>query len=634
MIHKRFTHFFIAIIGFVVLLSLWERPSGVGFSMQPEPIPSGFTKKQLDEAETLIRDVFKDEFAQIKTNKNAGKPLAQKLLEQSQRITEEKEVRYMALVLARDLSAEAGDHVTAFTAINELAKHHQVNVAMMRADVMARVIEQTTSPIEGKNLAEMVLKLANQFGDQDDFDMAVRYGKLAEAAAKKANQPALAATVSARLEELITAQKETGKLLPFLAKLKNNPDDGEANLEVGKSWCFVRDKWEKGLPYLVKGNDSALKEIAKKDLQSPLNAEAQAKVAEGWRDLAAKYDAQTKLQMLRRSYQWYMRAVFQMEGDAKAKLQGKIKELVQILPAKLRVTEIETELKQFKGHGAEVLCVAFSPGGLQAVSGSADKTIKLWDLMNAKELQTFQGHFGPIFQVAFSADGKHIFSCSEDKTVRMWDVATGKETKKFEGQTDFINGVAVSPDGKLLAGVGQDKLIHLWDIDSGKKVQQMAGHTAPVFRVAFSPDGSQVASTSEDQSARLWDVKSGKQVKEFRGHTGLVIGLAFSPDGKMLATGSEDNSIRLWEVASGKELLRLNGHTAIVGALAFSPEGSRLVSASDDRSIRFWDTETGQQIRQLLGHTDAVYGVAVSPDGRWVLSGSLDRTVRLWGERK
>ena len=82
------------------------------------------------------------------------------------------------------------------------------------------------------------------------------------------------------------------------------------------------------------------------------------------------------------------------------------------------------ELRSFRGHGAEVSCVAFSSNGEQALSGSADNTVRLWDVRTAKELRCFHGHESSdgISSVAFCPDGKRALSASYDMTIRLWQL--------------------------------------------------------------------------------------------------------------------------------------------------------------------------------------------------------------------
>ena len=69
--------------------------------------------------------------------------------------------------------------------------------------------------------------------------------------------------------------------------------------------------------------------------------------------------------------------------------------------------------------------VAVSADGRLALSGSADRTVKVWDLTSGQELRTLAGHADGVNSVAVSADGRLALSGSDDRTVKVWDLETG-----------------------------------------------------------------------------------------------------------------------------------------------------------------------------------------------------------------
>ena len=79
----------------------------------------------------------------------------------------------------------------------------------------------------------------------------------------------------------------------------------------------------------------------------------------------------------------------------------------------------------FQGHKNDVNAVAISPDGKRIVSGSVDKTLRLWDATTGQPLgQPFTGHASLVSSVAFSPDGKRIVSGSTDNTLRLWDAVS------------------------------------------------------------------------------------------------------------------------------------------------------------------------------------------------------------------
>ena len=78
------------------------------------------------------------------------------------------------------------------------------------------------------------------------------------------------------------------------------------------------------------------------------------------------------------------------------------------------------------GHDAPVYSVAFSPDGKLIVSGSLDRTLKIWDANSGQELQKLTGHTDLVLSVAFSPDGQRIVSGSADKTLKIWPISSPK----------------------------------------------------------------------------------------------------------------------------------------------------------------------------------------------------------------
>jgi WD40 repeat protein len=101
------------------------------------------------------------------------------------------------------------------------------------------------------------------------------------------------------------------------------------------------------------------------------------------------------------------------------------------------------------------------------VSGSNNKTIKIWDAETGQAPLTLRGHASTVYSVAFSPDGKRIVSGSLDKTIKIWDSETGEHERTLQGYAGPVYGVAFFPDGKQIVS-GHDSRVYAWDLETAR----------------------------------------------------------------------------------------------------------------------------------------------------------------------
>ena len=102
--------------------------------------------------------------------------------------------------------------------------------------------------------------------------------------------------------------------------------------------------------------------------------------------------------------------------------------------------------------------------GKRVVSGSHDKTVRVWDASTGKELHTLKGHREPIINMAFAADGTRIVSGSADGWLLVWDSSRGAHLSGLHTKT-AIKAMAVRPDGKRVATPGEDRSVRIWELN-------------------------------------------------------------------------------------------------------------------------------------------------------------------------
>lgn len=111
------------------------------------------------------------------------------------------------------------------------------------------------------------------------------------------------------------------------------------------------------------------------------------------------------------------------------------------------------------GHGDSVNALAVTPDSNRLISGSSDKTIKVWSLETAKELFTLIGHTDWVNDVAVTPNGKCVISASSDHTLKVWDLKTRKIIASFTGESS-INCCAVAPDGVTIVAGEESGRLH------------------------------------------------------------------------------------------------------------------------------------------------------------------------------
>src|SRR5262249_28099975 len=159
-------------------------------------------------------------------------------------------------------------------------------------------------------------------------------------------------------------------------------------------------------------------------------------------------------------------------------------------------------------------------------------------------------HAGGVASVAFHGNGTQVLSGGADKSVKMWEIvnkpdalATGRLVKTYGPLPEAVRAVAFNRVHSQI-GAAAGKTAIVWNLGDGKEVRKLE-HPAEVAALSFNPDGMRLATGAADNEVRVWDLATGHELQAFL-HAGPVRTVAFHPgNNALIFSGSADKTIAL-----------------------------------------------------------------------------------------
>ncbi|XP_023210836.1 dynein assembly factor with WDR repeat domains 1-like isoform X2 [Centruroides sculpturatus] len=176
--------------------------------------------------------------------------------------------------------------------------------------------------------------------------------------------------------------------------------------------------------------------------------------------------------------------------------------------------------------------------------------------------KVLKAHILPLTNVAFKKDGTKFITGSYDRTCKIWNTETGKLLNCLEGHTNAVFVLSFNnPYCNIIATGSFDKTARIWNSESGlcyhvlKGHDREVGHSREIISVWFSSREQLVLTGSFDGTARLWDYRTGRCCMVLTGHLNELSSCVFNWNSTLIATGSSDKTSCLWDPRSGIKLL-------------------------------------------------------------------------------
>ncbi|XP_060179085.1 pre-mRNA-processing factor 19-like [Lycium barbarum] len=274
-------------------------------------------------------------------------------------------------------------------------------------------------------------------------------------------------------------------------------------------------------------------------------------------------------------------------------------------------------------------------------TGGVDSNAVVFDRPSGQIISTLSGHSKRVTSVKFAAEGEIVVSGSTDKTVRVWqDSKNGSYDCRYvlKDHTAEVQAVTVHATDNYFVTASLDSTWCFYDLATGLCLTQVAdasdseGYTS----AAFHPDGLILGTGTSGSLVKIWDVKSQANVAKFDGHVGSVTAISFSENGYFLATAAQDG-VKLWDLRKLKNFRTFSPYdeNTPTQSVEFDHSGSYLALGGSD--IRVYQVASVKaewnHIKTFpdLSGTGKATCLKFGPDASYIAVGSMDRNLRIFG---
>jgi mitogen-activated protein kinase organizer 1 len=283
------------------------------------------------------------------------------------------------------------------------------------------------------------------------------------------------------------------------------------------------------------------------------------------------------------------------------------------------------------GHKSCVYVTKFSKDGEHIMSGSQDKSIKLWNPYKGLMIKSYDMHSHDVLDLAILQDNTKFASVGMDKQVYFTDSIKGNVIRRFYGHTDRINTIAINKNEEVLVSGSYDCSVRIWDLKSQNKdaVQTLSHAKDSITKVIVLRD--KIVSASVDGKIRLYDIRMGQMLCD--NFEFAINSFDISPDENFCIISGLDNGIRLYDMNNG-EIINiykdLHKCKTYPGTVKYSNTLEGFFATSENNDVIYYDI-LGKNNKIFKGHSKVSCGLDTHPfkNNLFVTSG-FDAKIILW----
>jgi len=288
------------------------------------------TDEQRGEALKAIRDIYKDDI-KAADSPRAMRSLADSFYSEANDSGGDRLSQYVLFEMAAKTAAEGGDLDRAFRAVDRIGSIFKVNGLSMKADLLEDLGKAAShrggTPEQNSQVVQAARSLCEEALEKTELQVAEKLMRIALPAARRLKDRQLVAEIDESSRTVSRMRTQYRMVEKALEVLETKPDSPEASLTVGNWRCFVEGDWEKGLPLLAQCDSDEVSKAATLDMKNPSTPADVVAVGDAWWDLSDDRSGMEKHRARQRAAHWYNRAIGQLSGLTKTKVEKRLREI-------------------------------------------------------------------------------------------------------------------------------------------------------------------------------------------------------------------------------------------------------------------------------------------------------------------
>ena len=279
-------------------------------------------------------------------------------------------------------------------------------------------------------------------------------------------------------------------------------------------------------------------------------------------------------------------------------------------------------------HSGCIRSIQVDEDSNKMITGSCDKTIKIFDLKSGECLKTLEDHKNWVTSILMIPNSKFI-SGSWDKKMKIWDLNSYECLSTLDNESQIFS-LCLLTTNKIACGCG-DGTINIWSLSNLLRVKSFKAHSDWIPYMLVTDNTNLLVSCSgfKDKTIKIWNSKTFELIKELAAHTNAIFHIDSISNGNLLSS-SYDKSVKLWRIETGELLKSIQFEHPIYFVKMLNDDLMAVGIGNNVKGeIVLYNLSKSSIVKIISAHSSNVYRLKLLPNGD-ILSGSLNGEIKMW----